>query len=146
MNLFLKLSYLNSYFVLTLGYLNPALNNPAWKNKFCMLICSPPYFFLYSFKLFMIQGQLRTPVTQQGSVHFLWGVGGGRLCQVGFDQQLLYMKTLSSSEFFWQTATPLLVPQDQITRIQVNFSQQKCYDFFGLNGQYLMNSKTQNQQ
>ena len=27
--LLFKLSYLNSYFALTLGYLNPALNNPA---------------------------------------------------------------------------------------------------------------------
>ena len=29
LNLLFKLSYLNSYFALTLGYLNPALNNPA---------------------------------------------------------------------------------------------------------------------
>ena len=30
-NLLYKLSYLNSNFALTLGYLNPALNNPALK-------------------------------------------------------------------------------------------------------------------
>ena len=70
--MFLKLSYLNSYFVLTLGYLNPALNNPAWKDKFCMLICSPPCFFLYSFKLFMIQGQLRAPVSFFGGRDLLF--------------------------------------------------------------------------
>ena len=29
MNLLFKLSHLNSNFVLTLGYLNPALNNPV---------------------------------------------------------------------------------------------------------------------
>ena len=29
MNLLFKLSYLNSNFALTLGYINPALNNPA---------------------------------------------------------------------------------------------------------------------
>jgi len=32
LNLLFKLSYLNSNFVLTLGYLNPPLNNPALKS------------------------------------------------------------------------------------------------------------------
>ena len=33
LNLLYKLSYLNSNFALTLGYLNPALNNPALVHK-----------------------------------------------------------------------------------------------------------------
>ena len=32
-SLLFKLSYLNSNFALTPGYLNPALNNPAQENK-----------------------------------------------------------------------------------------------------------------
>ena len=34
LNLLYKLSYLNSNFALTLGYLNPALNNPAVVHNF----------------------------------------------------------------------------------------------------------------
>ena len=53
LNLLYKLSYLNSNFALTLGYLNPALNNPAqncsnrqkdvsnWeKDQFALYLCS----------------------------------------------------------------------------------------------------------
>ena len=46
------------------------------------------------------------------------------------------------SRIFLGKPTPLpLVSQDQINRPQVNFSLQKCYDFFSLNRYYLMNGK-----
>ena len=128
MNLFLKLSYLNSYFVLTLGYLYPALNNPAWKDKCCMLICFTALVFSLQLITFHDPRPTQSSCNPVGVCSFF--KGGGGLCWVGFDRQLLYMKTLSSSEFFGEATTPLLVSQDQITRIQVNFSQQKCYDFF----------------
>ena len=61
---------------------------------------------------------------------------------MGFHIQLLQnMKTLSSTELFWDTPPPP-ESQDQIVRFQVNFSLQKCYEFLRLNRCVLiMNSK-----
>ena len=49
-------------------------------------------------------------------------MGGGGVAPVHEDP--LFIRILLGA------TTPLLVSQDQITRIPVNFSQQKCYDFF----------------
>ena len=50
LNLLYKLSYLNSNFALTLGYLNPALNNPA-QARTVMLRPLTNYMFVVLFYL-----------------------------------------------------------------------------------------------
>ena len=77
MNLFLKLSYLNSYFVLTLGYLNPALNNPAWKDKCCMLICFTTLVFSLQLITFHDPRPTQSSCNPVGVCSFFKEGGGG---------------------------------------------------------------------
>ena len=46
LNMLFKLSYLKSYFILTRGYLNPALNNPARKDNYVILFQRLSFFFI----------------------------------------------------------------------------------------------------
>ena len=62
------------------------------------------------------------------------GGGKGLLGGIWRVSPVEYEDPLFSRFFGGGVPTPLpLLSQDEITRFQVNFSLQKCYDFFSLN-------------
>ena len=67
--------------------------------------------------------------------------GGGLFGGIWRVYPVEYEDPLFSRIFLGSQPPSPFVSQDQINRPQVNFSLQKCYDFFSLNRYYLMNGK-----